>query len=80
MSDTTMGATGATGPIVTDTLIGDGYTPPVILDPNALMPDETRPWHGTENPYEAIYQWFKGELAALEERLGGGSSKGKSKG
>ena len=28
-----------------------------------------RPWHGKANPYEALHDWMKGELARLEARL-----------
>lgn len=30
---------------------------------------EKRPWHGADNPYEAIFQHFTAEIAALEKRL-----------
>lgn len=28
--------------------------------------DGTRPWHGTTNPFEALYQHFTAEIAALK--------------
>jgi hypothetical protein len=37
------------------------------------MPDEvefgSRPWHGAESPFEALYQWTVGQLAALRGEL-----------
>ena len=35
---------------------------------------EVRPWHGTDNPLEAMYQWVSAELAKL--RGGDGSGGG----
>jgi hypothetical protein len=29
-------------------------------------PDESRPWHGHPNPFEAIYQYFAAEIAAIK--------------
>ena len=29
-----------------------------------------RPWHGTDNPYEAIYQDYTAQLAALRAEVG----------
>lgn len=28
--------------------------------------DEHRPWHGSDNPLEALYQWVKAELDGLK--------------
>jgi hypothetical protein len=33
------------------------------------MSDTKRPWHGAENPYEAIWEWAKGEIARLEGEI-----------
>jgi len=31
--------------------------------------ETVRPWHGHANPLEALHDWMKAELAALEARL-----------
>lgn len=33
------------------------------------MDDEARPWHGTENPFEAMYQHFTAEIEVLKAKL-----------
>ena len=30
-----------------------------------------RPWHGSENPFESLYQHFKAEIARLESLIPG---------
>lgn len=39
-------------------------------DPQSIAP---RPWHGADNPYEALYQHFTAALADLEARLTSGA-------
>lgn len=39
---------------------------PVAEADAAPEPDTVRPWHGAENPLEAMYLWVKGEIEALK--------------
>ncbi len=39
---------------------------PVVND---MTEEDARPWHGTENPLEAMFQWIKAEIAALKRPI-----------
>src|SRR6202012_4585090 len=43
-----------------------GTTAPAASPPA----DEPRPWHGADSPLEALYQWFKSEIAAVRAHVG----------
>ena len=46
-------------------------TPGTELVPTTETPAaEARPWHGTLNPFEAMYQHFMAEIAALRSEFG----------
>ena len=34
-----------------------------------MADDLSRPWHGADNPFEALYSWTRDRMAALESRL-----------
>jgi hypothetical protein len=38
-------------------------------DPIAASGPDARPWHGTDNPLEAMYRWVTSEIVRLEARL-----------
>lgn len=31
--------------------------------------DTSRPWHGKDNPMEALYDWVKAEMAGVHDKL-----------
>jgi hypothetical protein len=33
------------------------------------MSETKRPWHGTDNPFEALHDWMVKEMTALEARV-----------
>ena len=37
-----------------------------MSDTETPAPIEPRPWHNAESPFEALYQWFVGEIARIE--------------
>lgn len=46
---------------------------PVTIDEPVEVPvdDGSRPWHGAENPLEALYQHFTAALAAVKAKIEG---------
>lgn len=67
--------TGPTGGSYTEFSSITTGTDNVRLEPNPteeIAPDDTaRPWHGSSDPWEAMYQFVKTELDALKQRLTG---------
>jgi hypothetical protein len=48
--------------LVDDTVPADDGAPDVA-------PETVRPWHGTDNPLEAMYSWAEAKIAALEAKV-----------
>jgi hypothetical protein len=43
--------------------------PPVAVsnpEPEIPVVEEARPWHGSDSPFEAMYQWVRSEIAKLQ--------------
>jgi hypothetical protein len=36
---------------------------------DSTKPAESRPWHGADDPMEALFQWTKGEIQKIHDKI-----------